>query len=138
MVNQHNNITTYKEVPVGIIPVYLLEHFPQAMSSTRGSVSTGRNMLTGQGRSGTKEGTGAIKVGLYDMNSLLSKRPYHLIKELHTIKSDALKAKKQMINTIIRKNVVPDNLDIQVNTEDLQSANMIKILFEGAGLEADI
>ena len=138
LVKENNNITTYKEVPVGIIPVYLLEHFPQAMSSTRGSVSTGRNMLTGQGRSGTKEGTGAIKVGLYDMNSLLSKRPYHLIKELHTIKSDALKAKKQMINTIIRKNIVPDNLDIQVNTEDLQSANMIKILFEGAGLEADI
>lgn len=135
---ENNNIITEREVPVGILPIYMLEHFPQAMSSTRGSLSVAGSYLTGQGRSGTKEGTGAIKVGEYDLKSLLSKRPYGLIKEMHAMKSDALKAKKQMINTIIRTNEVPDELDITVDPEDLTSMNMVKIFFAGAGLDSKI
>lgn len=135
---ENNGIVTTREVPVGILPINMLEHFPQAMSSTRGSLAVGRNWITGQGRSGTKEGTGAIKLGLFDMNSLLSKRPYGLIKEMHTMKSDASRAKKQMLNTIIRTNEIPNSLDVQIEQEDLTSLNMVKILFKGAGLESDI
>jgi len=135
---ENNGIVTTRTVPVGILPINMLEHFPQAMSSTRGSINTGKNWITGQGRSGTKEGTGAIKIGLYDMNSLLSKRPYGLIKEMHSMKSDASKAKKQMINTIIKTNEIPDELDITVEESDLTSLNLIKVFFKGAGLEAHL
>lgn len=135
---ENNDIVTTKTVPVGILPINMLEHFPQAMSSTRGSLNTGKNWITGQGRSGTKEGTGAIKLGLYDMNSLLSKRPYGLIKEMHAMKSDASRAKKQMINTILRTNEIPNELDVNIEQNDLTSLNMIKIFFQGAGLQSDL
>ena len=135
---ENNNTVTTNTVPVGILPINMLEHFPQAMSSTRGSLNTGKNWVTGQGRSGTKEGTGAIKIGLYDMNSLLSKRPYGLIKEMHAMKSDASRAKKQMINTILRTNEIPDEFDVNVEKSDLTSLNMIKIFFQGAGLQSDL
>jgi DNA-directed RNA polymerase beta subunit len=138
MVPENNGIVTEREVPVGILPIYMLEHFPQAMSSTRGSLSTSSSFITGQGRSGTKEGTGAIKVGEYDLKSLLSKRPYGLIKEMHAMKSDATKAKKQMINTILRTNEIPNELDITVDAEDLTSMNMVKTFFIGAGLDSRI
>jgi len=132
---ENNGIVTQRSVPVGILPINMLEHFPQAMSSTRGSLNTKKSWINGQGRSGTKEGAGAIKVGLYDINSLLSKRPYDLIKEMHTMKSDAPKAKKQMINTILKTNEIPDEFDIDVEKEDLTSLNMIEIFFNGAGLQ---
>jgi len=135
---ENNGIVTTRAVPVGILPINMLEHFPQAMSSTRGSLNTSKNWITGQGRSGTKEGTGAIKIGLYDMNSLLSKRPYGLIKEMHAMKSDASKAKKKMINEIVRNNEIPESFDIDIESEDLTSLNMIKIFFQGAGLEANL
>ena len=135
---ENNDIVTERSVPVGILPVNMLEHFPQAMSSTRGSLKTNRNWISGQGRSGTKEGTGAIKIGLYDMNSLLSKNPYGLLKEMHAMKSDAMHAKNQMLNTIMKTNEIPDHLDIDVEKEDLTSLNMVKIFFEGAGLQANI
>ncbi len=43
--------TEYK-VTVGIMPVYLLEHFPKEMSSVRGMINAKRQITTGQGRSG--------------------------------------------------------------------------------------
>lgn len=135
---ENNGIVTQRSVPVGILPINMLEHFPQAMSSTRGSLSTGKNWITGQGRSGTKDGTGATKIGLYDINSLLSKRPYNLIKEMHAMKSDAGKAKKQMINTILRTNEIPDELDVEIEKSDLTSLDMVKTYFKGAGLISDI
>jgi len=137
---ENNGIVTERAVPVGILPINMLEHFPKAMSSTRGSISTGTNWITGQGRSGTKEGTGAIKVGLFDMNSLLSKRPYNLVKEMHAIKSDAGKTKNKMLRSIIKNNSIPsiemDELDI--DEEELAATNMIKVLFKGAGLQANL
>jgi len=135
---ENNGIVTTRAVPVGILPINMLEHFPQAMSSTRGSLSVGKNWVTGQGRSGTKDGTGATKIGLYDINSLLSKRPYNLIKEMHAMKSDAGKAKKQMINTILRTNELPDELDVEIDKSDLTSLDMVKTYFKGAGLLSDI
>jgi len=138
LIKENNNIVTERAVPVGILPVNMLEHFPQAMSSTRGSLNVGKNWITGQGRNGTADGTGAIKIGLYDMNSLLSKRPYGLIKEMHSMKSDASKAKQKMLNSILKDNTIPDTLDIEVEQEDLRSLNLIKIYFKGAGLEANI
>jgi hypothetical protein len=53
IVTENNGIQTYKTVPVGILPVHLLEHFPKAMSSTRGSINGKANYITGQGKSGT-------------------------------------------------------------------------------------
>ena len=132
---ENNGIVTVKDVPVGILPVHLLEHFPKAMSSVRGGVKTGKDWVTGQGRSGTKEGTGATKVGLFDMNSLISKQADGLLQELHTYKSDAGKAKKQMLRTITRENRIPTKYDIELNDEDLTSKNMVDNLFKGAGLE---
>ncbi len=134
---ENNGIVTERSVPVGILPINMLEHFPQAMSSTRGSVSTGKNWITGQGRSGTKEGTGAIRVGLFDMNSLLSKQPYGLIKEMHAIKSDAGNVKKNMIRSIIKTNAIPSVDDTELEQKDMVALNLIDILFKGAGLKAD-
>jgi len=135
---ENNNIVTLKEVPVGILPVNLLEHFPKSMSSVRGIINAKRNFITGQGRSGTREGAGAIKVGLYDMNSLLSRQPYKLIKELHAIKSDDLQAKKQMINSIIRHGIIPEDFDVQVQRENISSLKTIEAFFLGAGLQSQI
>ncbi len=135
LVKENNNIVTMKTVPVGIIPVNMLEHFPKAMSSVRGSISTNKNHITGQGRSGTKEGTGATKIGLYDMNSLTSKGSNDLLRELHTMKSDASDAKQQMQRYIIKNNIIPDKEDIEVLSEDLTSKKLIDFYFKGAGLE---
>ena len=135
VVTENNGIPTYQTVPVGILPVHLLEHFPKAMSSTRGSINGKSNYITGQGKSGTKDGAGAISIGLYDANSLLSVQGYELISELHSIKSDAHKAKSKMINTIIREHRMPDASDIEVETTDLASLNLVQVYFRGAGLE---
>ena len=135
---ENDGIETLKEVPVGILPVNMLEHFPHGMSSTRGSLNNRVNWMTGQGRNGSKEGTGAIKVGLYDMNSLLSKRPYGLVKELHALKSDASVSKRKVINTILKQNRIPESFDINLESDELVTLNMVKVLFEGAGLKPDL
>lgn len=135
IVTENNGIPTYRTVPVGILPVHLLEHFPKAMSSTRGSINGKSNYITGQGKSGTKDGAGAISIGLYDANSLLSVQGYDLITELHSYKSDAHKAKSKMINTIIKEHRVPYASEIEVETQDLASLNLVQVYFRGAGLE---
>ena len=135
IVTENNGIPTYRTVPVGILPVHLLEHFPKAMSSTRGSINGKSNYITGQGKSGTKDGAGAISIGLYDANSLLSVQGYDLITELHSYKSDAHKAKSKMINTIIKEHRVPYASEMEVETQDLTSLNLVQVYFRGAGLE---
>ena len=132
---ENNGILTVIDVPVGILPVNMLEHFPKAMSSTRGSIKTGKNWITGQGRNGTKEGTGATKVGLFDMNALTSKGSFGLLKELHLLKSDANGAKENMKRTIMRENRIPDKDDIKITSNDFTSKNMVDVFFKGAGLE---
>lgn len=135
-------ITTEREVVVGILNVPMLEHFPKAMSSARGSIKTRKQFVSGQGMSGTKEGLGAIKVGLYDMFSLLSKNGgegqsiNHLIKELHSIKSDSVTEKRNYQNSLLYKQQLP-NMDIkqEINPEDTKTKNWIEFLFIGAGLQ---
>lgn len=135
------NITTETEVPVGILPIYLLEHFPKAMSSVRGSLFNKREFISNQGISGTKEKAGANKIGLYDINSLLTKQPYSLIKELHALKSDSNKARNQLMKSILKleKGQLPDIDSIEVDREqDLPSKRWGEVLFYGAGLKPDL
>ena len=135
------NITTETEVPVGILPIYLLEHFPKAMSSVRGSLFNKREFISNQGVSGTKEKAGANKIGLYDINSLLTKQPYNLIKELHALKSDSNKARNQLMKSILKleKGQLPDIDSIEVDREqDLPSKRWGEVLFYGAGLKPDL
>jgi len=137
IITENNGIKTYKSVPVGILPVHLLEHFPKAMSSTRGSINGKSNYITGQGKTGTKEGAGAISIGLYDANSLLSVQGYNIMKELHSYKSDARKAKQNMIQSIIKNHKIPTMEENPIDIKDLASLNLVEVYFRGAGLEAE-
>jgi len=131
-----NGITSKTKVPVGILNVYLLEHIPKYMGSVRGSLNNNYNLTTGQGRSGTKEGDGASQIGLYDLYSLLTFRPYNMLKELHSIKSDNSRARTKLNNKIIKlkDNEYPSISDISIEKEDNTSKNMSEYLFLGSGL----
>lgn len=135
---------TEKEVVVGILPIYMLEHFPKGMSSVRGSINVKDQFLTGQGISGSQEGKGAIKVGLYDMFSLLSKNSggdkqiSSLLKELHSIKSDSVTGKRRYMNSLIYKNELPTiGIEEEVQAKDTKTKNFIEALFYGCGLQPD-
>ena len=128
--------TTEYNVTVGIMPVYLLEHFPKAMSGARGTINAKRQSMTGQGRSGTKEGNGAIKLGLYDMFSVISRSPDKLIKELWAVKSDDEVARRQLRNKILRGEPLKID-DIEVKKEDLKTKKLIEAYFIGALLEPE-
>jgi hypothetical protein len=132
-VPEEDSLTEYK-VTVGIMPVYLLEHFPKAMSGVRGMISAKSQLTTGQGRSGTRDGNGAIKIGLYDMFSIASVRPNKVIKELWAIKSDNVEAKKQLRRQII-KSEVPMSSEINVDKDDLITKKLVKNYFYGSILE---
>jgi len=133
------DVTTEYEVTVGIMPVYLLEHFPKEMSSVRGMINAKRQSTTGQGRSGTKEGNGAISLGLYDMFSLMTREPDKLLKELWTLKADSKGAKDKLIRQILKaedldaSNVKVENINIDPN--DLLTKKLIENYFIGAILE---
>ncbi len=142
-IKEHDQITEH-EVVVGILPIYMLEHFPKGMSSVRGSINVKDQFLSGQGVSGSEEGKGAIKVGLYDMYSLLSKNSGgdkqigNLLKELHSLKSDAKTSKRKYINSLIYKNELPSvNLDEEVTNINTPTKNWIEALFYGCGLQPD-
>jgi hypothetical protein len=142
-IKEHDQITEH-EVVVGILPIYMLEHFPKGMSSVRGSINVKDQFLSGQGISGSEEGKGAIKVGLYDMYSLLSKNSGgnkqigNLLKELHSIKSDATTSKRKYMNSLIYKNQLPSvNLEEEVQSSDTKTKNWIEALFYGCGLQPD-
>jgi DNA-directed RNA polymerase subunit beta len=132
---EEDTYTEY-EVPVGIMPVYLLEHFPKEMSGARGSIAVKRQLMTGQGRSGTKEGNGAIRLGLYDIFSVISRQPTEMMKELWLLKADTNNAKKQLIYKTIRNNgKVPLLKDINITKDDMFTKKMIEAYFIGAILE---
>lgn len=142
-IKEHDQITEH-EVVVGILPIYMLEHFPKGMSSVRGSINVKDQFLSGQGISGSEEGKGAIKVGLYDMYSLLSKNSGgdkqigNLLKELHSLKSDATISKRKYMNSLIYKNQLPSiNLEEEVDEKDTKTKNWIEALFYGCGLQPD-
>ena len=130
-----NGYTTLKKVPVGILNVFLLEHFPQTQGSVRGSMYAKRSIVTGQGSSGSKDRKGATKAGLYDLYSILTKRPYNLIKELHSLKSDAKLAKIAYNRQIFEGNGTPSIANIKITKDDTTTKNYIEALFLAAGLK---
>ena len=133
--NGENGTITMKRVPVGILNVYLLEHFPHTQGSVRGSMYVKSSIVTGQGSSGSKDRKGATKAGLYDLYSILTKRPYYLIKELHSLKSDAKMAKHQYNKQIFDGIGSPSIADIKLTKDDTTTKNYIEALFLGAGLK---
>jgi len=132
-VPEEDSLTEYP-VTVGIMPVYLLEHFPKAMSGVRGMINAKSQLTTGQGRSGTKEGNSAIKIGLYDMFSIASVRPNKVIRELWAIKSDNIEAKKELRKKIV-KGEIPLSSEIEINEEDIVTKKLVKNYFYGALLD---
>ena len=120
-----NGVTTLKKVPVGILNVFLLEHFPQTQGSVRGSMYVKSSIVTGQGSSGSKDRKGATKAGLYDLYSILTKTPYNLIKELHSLKSDAKIAKTTFDRQIFDGNGTPSIADIKISKDDTTTNNYI-------------
>lgn len=130
-VKEGDYITT-REVPVGILPVYLLEHFPKAQGSARGSQYVSRNVITGQGQSGTKDRQGSNKLGMYDLYSLLTFKPYNLIKEMHALKSDS-RTKTQIHRDIYRNNKIPSIADLDVTT---QTKDWFDAMYIASGLES--
>ena len=136
MIPENDDTFTMKKVPVGILNVYFLEHFPQMQGSMRGSQYVKNSIVTGQGSSGAKDRKGATKTGLYDLYSLLSKTPYNLIKELHTLKSDARQAKHAYQRQIFQTGQLPSIKDIKITRVDTTTKNYIETLLLGAGLKS--
>ncbi len=125
-------------VTVGIMPVHLLEHFPKAMSGVRGSLNAKTQLTLGQGRSGTKEGNGAIKVGVYDMFSLISRDPDKLFKELWIAKADNTAAKEELRRKILLSDKPVEIEDLNLQDENSITKKLIKTYFHGALLEPDM
>ncbi len=131
-------IMTEREVPVGIMPVIYLEHFPKAMSGARGSLSVGRQFTTGQGRSGTRTGAGAIKFGLYDLFAISYKEPGLLIKELHGLHSDNKEATKKFQKEVLKTGKMPNVLDIKIDASAGKTKQLVEVFFRGAMLEPEL
>jgi len=129
--------TTEYEVTVGIMPIYYLEHMPKAMSGIRSSLNAKRQLTLGQGKSGTKEGNGAIKIGVYDMFSLISREPEEVFRELWVAKSDNEVARKELTKKILRSDEGEEiNIDdIELQDENSVTKKLIKAYFYGAALE---
>ena len=131
-------IVTEREVPVGIMPVIYLEHFPKAMSGSRGSLSVKRQFTTGQGRSGTRVGAGAIKLGLYDLFAMSYKEPGLMIKELHGLHSDNDQAKKKFQKEVLKTGKMPEILDMKIDSNEAKTKKLVEVFFRGAMLEPDL
>lgn len=129
---------TERAVPVGIMPVIYLEHFPKAMSGSRGSLSVNSQLTTGQGRSGTRVGAGAIKLGLYDLFAMSYKEPGLLIKELHGLHSDNTEAKRKFQRQVLKDAKMPNVLDIKIDSSEGKTKQLIETFFRGAMLEPQL
>ena len=132
------DIWTEKAVPVGIMPVIYLEHFPKAMSGARGSLNVKSQFTTGQGRSGTRVGAGAIKLGLYDLFAMSYKEPGVLIKEIHGLHSDNKAAKKKYQTSILKTGKMPEVLDIEIDSSEAKTKMLIDVFFKGAMLQQNL
>lgn len=132
-------IMTDRPVPVGIISVFYLEHFPKAMSSSRGSLKIKHQFTTGQGRSGTKEGNGAMKLGLYDLFAISYQTPALMIKELYGLKSDNNDAKFKLRKLILKGGEMPEVKDIKIDSStESKTRQLVEAYFRGALLEATL
>jgi DNA-directed RNA polymerase beta subunit len=131
-------ILTEKEVPVGIMPINYLEHFPKAMAGARGSLSVSRQTTTGQGRSGTRVGAGAIKLGLYDLFGMAYKEPGLIIKEVHGLHSDNKDAKRKFQKEVLKTGKMPEILDMKIDAAEGKTKKLVETFFRGAMLEPDL
>jgi hypothetical protein len=131
-------ILTEKEVPVGIMPVNYLEHFPKAMAGARGSLSVSRQTTTGQGRSGTRVGAGAIKLGLYDLFGMSYKEPGLIIKEVHGLHSDNKEAKRKFQKEVLKTGKMPEIFDMKIDSAEGKTKKLVETFFRGAMLEPDL
>ena len=133
------DIWTEREVPVGIMPVIYLEHFPKAMSGARGSLNVKRQFTTGQGRSGTREGAGAIKLGLYDLFAMSYKEPGLLIKEIHGLHSDNKEAKNKFMREVFKNGgKMPEILNMKISSTDSKTKQLVEAFFKGAILDVEL
>jgi len=132
---EEDGLVTERAVPVGIMPVVLLEHFPKAMSSVRGSLAVKKQFTTGQGRSGTKVGAGATKLGEYDLFALSYKEPGLLIKELHGVHADNKKAQNKFRNEILKTGKMPKISEIKIDSVEGKTRQLVETFFHGAMLE---
>jgi len=131
-------IYTEQTVPVGIMPVTYLEHFPKAMSGVRGSLASKSQFTTGQGRSGTSVGAGASKIGEYDLFALSYKEPGKLIKELHGLHSDNKEGKMKFQKMVLKDGKMPDILNIKIDSSEGKTKQLVETFFHGAMLESDL
>jgi len=141
IIQEEDGVLSEREVPVGIAPIALLEHIPQFMANVRGSVNVKKSAVTGQGRSGTKEGNGAVRIGQYDMFGLSYRKSTALLKELHFMKSDNNEASNKLNNSILKTGKAPSqaDLDLTEETEKLsKTKQLIETYFYGALLEPDM
>jgi len=138
---EEDGVLTEREVPVGIAPIAVLEHIPQFMANVRGSVNVKKSTITGQGRSGTKDGNGSVKIGLYDMFGLSFKKSTSLLKELHYMKADNIAASTKLNNSILRTGKMPsqEELDLTDETEKQSKAKkLISTYFIGAMIQPNL
>jgi hypothetical protein len=132
---EEGGIITERELPVGIMPVIYLEHFPKAMSSTRGSLSVKKQPITGQGRSGTRQGAGAIKLGEYDLFGMAFKEPGLMIKELHGVHADNKEAQRKFLKEVLKTGKMPKIGDLKIDTNAAKTKQLVETYFRGALLE---
>ena len=131
-------MVTEKAIPVGIMPIIYLEHFPKAMSGARGSLSAKRQFTTGQGRSGTREGAGAIKLGLYDLFAMSTREPGLMIKELHGLRSDNAEGRSKLMRHVLKTGEMPNVADIKIEGTDAKARQLVEVFFHGAMLQAEL
>lgn len=141
IIREEDGVLSERAVPVGIAPIALLEHIPQFMANVRGSVNVKKSAVTGQGRSGTKEGNGAVRIGQYDMFGLSYKKSTSLLKEMHFMKSDNAVASNKLNNSILKTGKSPsqDDLELDEETEELsKTKHLIETYFYGAMLQPNL
>ncbi len=138
---EEDGIITEYSVPVGIFPVVYLEHFPKEMAGIRANIKAKKQFTTGQGRSGTRDGDGAIKLGVYDLFAVASKKASAVITELHMLKSDNEVGSKKLRNSILKNGEVVSQEDIDITEELKDNAKTKKLVdtyFRGALLDPNL
>ena len=109
------------------------------MASARSSLFIKSQQTTGQGRSGSKVGAGATKLGLYDLFSIGYKEPALMIKELHGVKSDNASARFKLQREILKTGKMPKIADIKIDSNvESKTKLLIEAYFKGAMLKPDL
>ena len=108
------------------------------MSGSRGSLSVKSQFTTGQGRSGTRVGAGAIKLGMYDLFALSYKEPGLLIKEMHGLHADNKEAKSKFRRQVLKTGKMPEVMDIKINSAEGKTKQLVEAFYKGAMLDVNL